>query len=732
MATTRMSNFQGMISFTSAYRSLLFMIAAMHAAPFAVALTTDGGVKETPASVVDSVVDVCANDIREDAWDVVREVLMMVTVFCLGWLMSRSGIFYISMQGRTHKSAKVVEFETPADSFETSATYSSGPACAKNDCAVAGALPNEQKVKDVDSTTPTAPASPTSTTATTAPVSPDRAGEPPPDIDMDFLFDVVDGFGLEADDSEGRFVYGHDDADASSMDIAAAEAKICDCASWHDLASCWQTLQAAQAHASLSEATCFVLATAVRHAATAPADAENALEVALASNSEHLSEAALAAGAKVCGAAWLARAGGRLYAAGMPRRASHAVDLARAHGREHRADLACDLWREHRAEACGAEPAAPKLYAAALEACVGSGDFESALRLVQSAQAGDSDLWFSPPTKSGQAALLGLARWLAKRQDLAAAQRCVAAVRAAGGAPDLRTFHALLRSCARSFNMDKAEAIYNDLLASGLAPDFTSLSAMVQGLCAVGHIEKGLQYFRDMRRRGFTPDSALFDAILDGCARRSAHALMEGVLADMEELSVRPSNATLVVLVRYLGGQGMLDKALETFEEMSRKHNIEVNAPAYCALIDACLSNGRLSLALETFDRLARDGGQATTRTYEALITGCLRSGELERAVALVDHALGLEREGAAAPIRRALLEASVLDGALRLIGKRRRAGDLGAPLLARLQAAGISVSEDVAAATLRAAKQVASVPVAAQQRRLADFQRWRDFAHSQ
>lgn len=87
------------------------------------------------------------------------------------------------------------------------------------------------------------------------------------------------------------------------------------------------------------------------------------------------------------------------------------LDLARAYGRSLRADLAVDMWAKECAkdsdfgcsedvedDAIGpALPPAPDLYSVVLECCVGSGDFESAVRIARMAG------WRAPPVIPGDA-----------------------------------------------------------------------------------------------------------------------------------------------------------------------------------------------------------------------------------------------------------------------------------------------------------------------------------------
>lgn len=532
-------------------------------------------------------------------------------------------------------------------------------------------------------------------------------------------------------------------AEAAAAPAATADARLRTLAARADLAACWGLWRAMPPGAALSGATCDALASALEREAATPADIDSAVQVAEASGDTRLAEAALVVGGRLRGAAWLARELARLYAAGLPRRPEHVAALARAYGRESRADLAVDLWcHEQRAAASGSPAeldvhASEELYTAALEACVSAGDLDAASRLARDAA------WRSPQSHAGQQALLALARWLARRQDLVPARSCVAAVRAVGGRMDLPTLRALVAAAARSADMTRAQAAFEEITAEGLEPDLRTYSAMIRGYCAVGSVEQAMPYLACMRSRGVFPDITIFDAILDACACRSLLSLADEVIAEMEAAAVHASNMTLAILVRLYGSRGELARAFALFEELPRRYQLEVNAHAHGALVAACLAVGRRDLALQAFARMANAGCRPSARTFEGLIASCASNGELDEAVRLVDDALGLSphtltggagaaaaavatpMSGAAPSLQRALLEPKVVEDLLRLIGRRGQAHRLGAPLVRRLQSSRFAVSEDLAEAILRSAQSGGKPPPSPLELRCAERHRW-------
>lgn len=461
--------------------------------------------------------------------------------------------------------------------------------------------------------------------------------------------------------------------------------------------------------------------------AAVASDASGVLETALASGDAKCADAALRAGVRLCSSSWLAKACSQLQAAGIPLMPDRMLDLIRVYGHERRADLAVDLWEAHCAE-LGLDPSdgnqsdpppAAELYGAALEACARAGDFETAAR------AASSTGWRAPLCRHGQAAFLALARWYARRQDVGQAMTCYQAVRDITGNADLATHRAVLVASVRSADMAKADNLFQNLTSSGITPDGATFSAMICGHCSAGNVDKAMRYFRLLRERGIVPTAPLFDAILDGCAWMNMPTLMEQVLADMEATGVRPSTSTLSILMRLHGMNRDADKAMALFDELPKKHGLKLDGHAYGTLISVCLKNDVCDMAWSAFERMSAAGLMAHARIYESLIAACLRRGQLDNAVRVVDEALGMSKETSLPRLR---LQTKTIEDILQLIGRRRQAARLGAPMIERLLAAGVELSESLVDAVLRSASADDEVPCSELHRRHAQRQEWRNF----
>lgn len=414
------------------------------------------------------------------------------------------------------------------------------------------------------------------------------------------------------------------------------------------------------------------------------------------------------------------------------------VQLAREHAKSRRPDLAVGLWMQA-AAAISRLPAADQqgsmprleLYIVALEACVKCKDFACAYRLASS--AGWPTLAGSV---SGQAALLALARWLARRQELANANKCLEVVRRSGGHADIRTLCALCVATARGGELEVATDFFSMIsTAKGVGPSLRVFSAMVRGFSSKGDAKQAAVYLWRMVAQGLRPDAMLFDTVLEACANQNLFSLTMEVLQTMESLCVHASNATLASLVKLYATRGELLKAYAAFQDMPKKHKFRPNAHVYGLLISACIVHDRVDLALDIYARMIGAGCFPGARTYESLVKASLKRGEYEKAIALVDEALCLQRpqqdEGGALqqePRVPAILDVKVIEELLMMLGRRRLARSLALPLLQRLEAANFVVPESLVEAMLREANAEETSLAPERKQRRARLDQWRSF----
>lgn len=255
-----------------------------------------------------------------------------------------------------------------------------------------------------------------------------------------------------------------------------------------------------------------------------------------------------------------------------------------------------------------------------------------------------------------------------------------------------KEYNALLGILFNHGDADAALRIFRDMILRGAMPDKDTYVFMVRGHCARGELEPVLQLLGQMRRQGLQPDQALFNAVLDACAHKRMLAIAEQILLDMESAGVRPSCATLSIIVRLYGRCGDLGAALEAVESLPKRHGFDANAQVLGSLVAACVANEDVERALEVYGRMANAGFVADAHTYRSLLAGCVRAEDVGSAVRLVEDALGADGQ-------RLLLDRDTVEGVLMMITRLGCAAEVAVTLLERLESVGASVGPQVAAA---------------------------------
>ena len=88
-----------------------------------------------------------------------------------------------------------------------------------------------------------------------------------------------------------------------------------------------------------------------------------------------------------------------------------------------------------------------------------------------------------------------------------------AEMRAAGIAPDLAAFNALINACAQVGDLARAEGAFGELCAAGLSPDAISYTCIIKACAMAGDAGRADRIHVEMQQRTnhfstFTPPSA--------------------------------------------------------------------------------------------------------------------------------------------------------------------------------------------------------------------------------
>jgi len=205
------------------------------------------------------------------------------------------------------------------------------------------------------------------------------------------------------------------------------------------------------------------------------------------------------------------------------------------------------------------------------------------------------------------------------------------------------TYNTLLDCCARCCRMDGVPDILQDMKKANIRPNIITYSTMLKGHCQVGDLPSAFKLVKEMREEaGLVPDEIMYNSLLDGCAQSSLVEEGLGVLKEMEEAGVKPSNFTLSVLVKLMSRARRVDSAFELVKELSGKYNLSPNSHVYANLVQACCFSKQLQRGLKTLEEMMERKVQPDKRTYSMLFRTAVQQGQYEKVDGLLRGALGL------------------------------------------------------------------------------------------
>lgn len=263
-------------------------------------------------------------------------------------------------------------------------------------------------------------------------------------------------------------------------------------------------------------------------------------------------------------------------------------------------------------------------------------------------------------------------------------------------------YNAVIDAQARCASMEVVSELLKTMQEDGVKPDAITYCTIIKGYCIKGDLTQGVDVFRDMQKSGLVRDSVVYNTLLDGCARHSQYALADSLLEEMlASKTILPSNFTVGILVKMHGKRRQLHQAFETIEMMANRFNLKPNPQVRMCLLCVCVNNNALDKAWEVFEQMKALPGGMDAKAYNTMISGCMRKGRLEQAVALVEEAYGLSRARTMAPGQ--AIDIDTLERLLQAVGQQGLSEKVGMPLMDRLKAAKVPLTGRLCASMMNA-----------------------------
>ncbi|KAL1216616.1 Pentatricopeptide repeat-containing protein [Cardamine amara subsp. amara] len=177
-----------------------------------------------------------------------------------------------------------------------------------------------------------------------------------------------------------------------------------------------------------------------------------------------------------------------------------------------------------------------------------------------------------------------------------------------------------------------------------VSPNSVWLTRFITSLCKNARSNVALDILTDLMKNKAPLEAPPFNALLSCLGRNMDIGRINGLVAKMDEMKIRPDVVTLGILINTLCKSRRVDEALQVFEQMCGKitddgNVIKADSIHFNTLIHGLCKVGRMKEAEELLIRMKMEEScPPNTITYNCLIDGYCRAGQIETAKEVVSR----------------------------------------------------------------------------------------------
>jgi len=198
-----------------------------------------------------------------------------------------------------------------------------------------------------------------------------------------------------------------------------------------------------------------------------------------------------------------------------------------------------------------------------------------------------------------------------------------------------------LKGLVRANCLPKAMEVYDGMKRrEGAHPDLVTYSVLIKALVDQHDLERALHLMDDLTQAGLTPDDIILTHLLEGCRHTCNHALGKKLFTDMMAAGVKPSEFTLVTMLKLYGRCGAHVEAHELVTGWERQHGIKPSVIHYTCLMSGCLKTKNYSLAWKAYELMCESGVTPDETTISTILPGMVAAQAFDHVLTLAEHAL--------------------------------------------------------------------------------------------
>lgn len=199
-----------------------------------------------------------------------------------------------------------------------------------------------------------------------------------------------------------------------------------------------------------------------------------------------------------------------------------------------------------------------------------------------------------------------------------------------------------IKGLVRAQRLPKALELYEEMKrksGKGAKPDIVTYSVLIKAFVDSHDLEKALMLVEDMTAAGHTPDDIIFTHLLEGCRYVGNHALGKKLFEDMLAAGVKPSEFTLITMVKLHGRCGAHDDAYELVKNWDKNHGMKPSVIHYTCLMSGCLRTKNYEQAWQAYQLMGQHGVTPDETTLATVLPGMIASHQWERVLTIIRRA---------------------------------------------------------------------------------------------
>merc|ERR1719262_229063 len=200
-----------------------------------------------------------------------------------------------------------------------------------------------------------------------------------------------------------------------------------------------------------------------------------------------------------------------------------------------------------------------------------------------------------------------------------------------------------IKGLVRAQKLPKAVELYEEMKrrnSEGTRPDIVTYSVLIKAFVDSHDLERALLLVEDMTAAGHSPDDIIFTHLIEGCRYVGNHALGKRLFTDMVANGVKPSDFTLITMVKLHGRCGAHEEAHQLVANWEKLHGLKPSVIHYTCLMSGCLRTKNYDQAWRAYKLMMEMNCTPDETSVATLLPGMVAGQQWDRVLELATLAL--------------------------------------------------------------------------------------------